>query len=436
MSLSQNDRIAFSLYIVEADAQITGLLRAKSQLQSELTKIQNLDNANKNLFIITPLINEYQVEIGKLDGFLRTTIVEQDMIDAARKQVQNHFFPNDTSVTVPSLSAFHNIWTQLVPFALNYAIGKNYTENYSIITSESDLISAISGFITSAASHFDIENTTGQHCTTGPDTISSFATVQTLKTNTVTAVNNLKTFLLSLVTLIPTDDPNLTNQINNNAAINNINSVIIPALNIWLAYPDFNTAHGQTTCAGFYAFNSNILAPTKLHSTQLAALQTALNNRTSFSTIRISQISAVLGTITQNVSTGEITSSSGFYGQRYSFLDLRLNLFGGSLTKLIGMQSSSSAQDSIIDNIQSTKSTYYGICPTSIFQASGNATPLVHLVDASFLSIGDAVYVTAEKQEELIRAVKFISGNMVTLNDAVPAKYTPSIKARLYKDLT
>src|SRR6185369_9395356 len=97
-----------------------------------------------------------------------------------------------------------------------------------------------------------------------------------------------------------------------------------PALNTWLAYSDFNTAHGQTTCAGFNAYNSNLLAPTKLHSTQLSALSTALSSRSSFVTTRISQLDTNLGTIVQDVSTGDLTSSSGLYGQRYGFLSLRL----------------------------------------------------------------------------------------------------------------
>lgn len=461
MSIPKDDRIAFSLKIVSADEEISGLTRAKAQIGVEMAKVQKLDTANKNLFDpVNVLVNGYQNEFNQLDGNGRSVIVEQDIVDSANRKLQNHFFPNDVNTVVPSLASSHNVWTKVKPFAITFGIGKTYVETYTPVTKEPDLIGAVSSYITAAAAYFDIENTTGQHCvatgmcsniiytdqtsctnnggiwTPGPDSIEPFPAVQTLKTNIVAAVNTLKTFLLAEVAFITTNDSNVTYQTQNNAAINNINNVIIPALNTWLGYVDFNTAHGQSTCAGFYAYNSNLLAPTKLHSTQLAALQAALNTRSSFITTRISQLGTVLGTIVQDLSTGELISSSGYYGTRYSYLSLRLNIFGGSLTQLTGLQASSGAQDSVISNITSTKATYMSILPTTIFKAPGNDTAKINVVDPSFLSVGDTVFVMAEGQEELLRAVKEISGTLITLNDVVPSKYRPNEKARLYKDIT
>lgn len=459
MPLSQADRLAFSLYIVSAPVQIKGLQNAKALLQGEVVKAQNIDTANKNLLDpTTAFVNSYQLEYNDLDGNLRTTVTEQNVVDAANKKLQNFFFPNDTTVTVPSLAASHNIWTQVNPFALTYAIGKNYTEGYGSTTKEGNLITAALTLISSATGNTDIQNTTGQICgatgtcsivtytdqttceansgvwTPGPDAITSYPAVQTLKTNLVTAINNLKTFLLTEVTHIVTNDP--PNQTNNQAAINNINSTIIPALNTWLGYVDFNTAHGQSTCSGFNGYNSNLLAPTKLHSTQLAALQTALNNRTSFIATRVSQLNTVLGSITQDLTNGNITASSGLYGKRYGFLALRLNALGGSLSKLIGLQSSSNAQDSIISNITTTVSTYMSICPSSLFKAPGNGTNSITLIDTSHFSAGDTVYIAAVGQDELQRAIKSVNSDTIILNDVIPAKYRPAENARIYKDLT
>lgn len=462
MAIPKDDRIAFSLQIVSADEQIKGLDMAKAQLQVEIDKTQKLDTANKHLFDpVNDLVNLYQTEFNMLDGNVRTTIVEQDIVDSANRKIRNDFFPNDTTITVPSLVSLNNIWPRFKPFALTFAIGKNYTEGYGSTTKEPDLINAALAYITSATGNTDIENTTGQHCvqtgtcsismytdqatcvansgiwTPGPDSIISFPVVQTLKTNLVSAINTLKTFLLTEVAAIVTNDKDTANQTLNNAAINDINNVIIPALNTWLAYADFNTAHGQSTCAGFNGYNSNLLAPTKLHSSQLAVLQSALSTRLSYVATRVSQFnSTILGTITQDISTGELTSSSGLYGKRYSFLVLRLNALGGSLSKLVGLQASSNAQDQIKSNILSTKATYLSILPTSIFKAPANGTATIAVVTTSYFNPGDSVFIMAEGQEELQRAVKSVVGDTIVLNDVVPQKYRPNEKARIYKDIT
>lgn len=459
MPLSQEDRIAFSLNIVSAPEKIKAFDMSQAQTAAEIEKLVKLDAANKNLFDPpNALITSYQTEMGMLDGNLRTTVTEQNIQDSAARTIQNYFFPNDQSVTVPSLVPSHNVWIRIPPFALTYAIGKNYTEGYGTTTKEADLINPILALIATAGGNTDIMNTTGQQCgstgtcslpmyttqatctlnggiwTPGPDAITNDPAIQQLKTDLVAAVNAYKSFLQSMAAIIVTTDP--VNQAQNQAAINNINNVIIPALNTWLGYVDFNTAHGQTTCAGFNSYNSNLLAPTKLHSTQLAALQSAISARNSFYATRITQVAGYLGTITQDLNTGELTSSTGLYGKRYGFLLLRLHTLDGSLSKLKALQNGKGAQDSIKANITNTKNTYMSILPTSLLKAPGNGTNSITLVDTSFLSPGDTVYVTADGQEELLRAVKSVSNDTVILNDIVPAKYRAAEKGRLYKDLT
>jgi len=459
MPLSQEDRIAFSLNIVTADDKIKAFNMSQAQTAAEIEKLVKLDAGNKNLFDPpNALITSYQAEMNMLDGNLRTTVVEQNIQDSASRVIQNYFFPNDQSITVPSLVPNHNVWIRIPPFALTYAIGKNYTEGYGSTTKEADLINPILALITAAGGNTDIMNTTGQQCgstgtcsnpmytdqtscttnggiwTPGPDAITSDPAIQQLKTDLVAAVNSYKAFLVSMAAIIVTTDP--INQVANQAAKDNINNVIIPALNTWLAYNDFNTAHGQTTCAGFNGYNANLLAPTKLHSTQLAALQSAIGARNTFYGTRLTQVTGYLGTITQDLATGELTSSTGLYGKRYGFLLLRLHTLDGSLSKLKALQNGKGAQDSIKANIANTKNTYMSILPTSLLKAPGNGTTSITLVDTSFLSPGDTVFVMAEGQEELHRAVKSVSNDTVILNDVIPAKYRAAEKGRLYKDLT
>jgi hypothetical protein len=463
MAIPQDDRIAFSLKIVSADQEAAGLDSAKATLQAEVAKIQKLDTANKNLFDpVNTLINGYHSELQKINGIPRFALTEQQILDSAGRKMRNSFFPNDTSITVPSLSSLNNVWSQVKPFALTVAIGKSYTENYdSPVTKEQDLINSCLTLITSASAYVDIELTSGQTCgatgscsnpayttqptcisgggiwTPGLDAIITYTDVQTLKTNLVNAINTLFTFLTGEASSIVTNDPDAGHQSQNATAISNINSTLKPLLTTWLGYPDFQTVPlSVTTCVAFYAYNPSLLAPTKLHSTELTALQTALNNRLTFLTTRVSQVTSNLGSITQNVSTGELTSSVGLYGKRYGLVLLRLNAFGGSLTSLSGLQTAVNAQDGIKSNVLATKATYYGILPTSSFKANANGSEIVHLNDVTFLSPGDTVYVVAEGQEELKRAVKSISGAVVTLNDIVPSKYRTSERARLYKDLT
>ena len=100
---------------------------------------------------------------------------------------------------------------------------------------------------------------------------------------------------------------------------------------------------------------------------------------------------------------------------------------------MAGLQGASGAQDSIKDNILYTKGVYETILRAALLKAPGNGTNIVQLADASFLSVGDTVYIYAEDQEELLRGVKAINGFAVTLNDVVPSKYRPIDKARLYK---
>lgn len=461
MALSQADRIAFSLNIVSADPQIANIEEAKGLISDEIAATQALDTANKNLFDpVNVWVNKYQKEFNLLDGNLRTEILEQNIQDSANRVIGNYFFPNDTLTTVPSLAAFDNVWPQTIPFALTQAIGKNSSESYTIIQKEGDLIAAAIGYITAAGAFMDIENTTGQRCvstgtcsnpiytdqtsctlnggiwTPGPDSIQSYPAVQTLKTNLVNTINALITFVNNEAAQVVTDDMNAGRQADNNAAINDINNVLIPALNTWLGYSDFNTAHGQSTCVGFYGYNSNLLAPTKLHSTQLAFLLSTLNTRLAYITTRIAQLNAVLGTITQDVNTGAILTSSGFYGQRFSFLLLRLNTFGGTLIKLTGLLSAIDAQDQMEAAILQAKNTYLTVISASALTAPTNGTNIVHAIVPTYFSAGDTVYIFAEDQIELQRAVKSVNGTMITLNDTVPAKYRQDSNARIYKDLT
>src|ERR1035437_320309 len=441
MPIAQADRIAFSLYEIQAATQIAAILTAQDQMAKLIAKAQGIDTANSNLF--TPgnaLINQYQAELDDIDGNLRTTIAELDIINSANKKLQNDFFPNDTSQVVPSLSVLGNVYPYLNPFALSYAIGKNYLQAYPANANNEDAnIATIQAAISSLGSNTDIQNTTGQIATTPLSApIITFTALQTISTNMNIAANEWRAALLAeAADIAAIVDTNPTNIANNAAALANINSVILPALNTFLALPTFRPMSGTTTGTAFNATFPVILMPhPQLYSVNLAAFSAAVTARAAFVVTRTAQLNANLGTIVQDMTTGIVTSSSGLYGQRYSFLALRLNALNGSLTILASLMVAYSAQTNIIASIKATAATYYSILPTSGFQSNANGTPFISLVDVSFIHVGDSVYVMADNQVEMSMAIKTILGNAVTLNGPVPAKYTTSSNVRLYRDLT
>ena len=458
--LSKADRLAFSLSIISADAQIKGLNDAGVSIQKLIDKAQALDTANTHLFNpANALINGYQGEFNFIDGQIRSSIVEQNVLDSATKILGNYFFPNNVLLSIPSLSGLNNVWSQIKPFALAFGIGKNYDQTYGSGPSEQTFLTTAQTLISSASGFTDIQNTSGQQCVNGgscsipmytdqttclanmgiwtpSETIETYPAVQTLKSNLVTAINGIITQATAEATAIMSIvDSDPTRQAQNTAEVTYINSTLLPALNLWLSYADFNTSHGQTTCAGFNGYNSNLLAPTKLHSTQLAVLGSVISARVTDLSNRVTQLNTNLGSISQNISTGDYTGT-GFYKSRFDFLNLRVNAINGSLTELVGLQQSLVAQNQIKSGLTDQRAIYMSILPTTKLAASGNGTAIISLVNASFYSPGDNVYIASDTQDELQFAIKSINVNSVQLSSPLPAKYTVLDNSRFYKDLT
>lgn len=458
MALSKEDRIAFTKKIVEADQTLATFDASQAQLLQEKQKALKLDEGHKTLLELRTLaINAYQNELAQLDGIVRTQTIEQHYIDSANFVYGNIYYPNVPGGTPPSINP--NVWTKTKPYLRTYAIGKDNNEAYPGTTpTEQSKINAVKAAITAAETFLDIQRTTGQTCYNGfcslpayltqtdctshggtwtpgpPDNITTYPAVVTALNNLVTAVQDYKNFLIAEAALIYTNDFNSTRQAQNNIALNNINSVIIPAINTWQAYPNFNNAHGQTTCAGFFAFPVSSLGPTKLRSTELNALKAAINARESFVTTRITQLTNNLGSVTQNLSDGSITGS-GLYFERATFINLRLALLGGSLIDLLGYDRAVNAQNDLKNNIISAKNTYLSLLACTAFAAPANNTNNIHVKSSAGFSVGDTVYIVSETQEEIVRTISAIVGNRIVLGQPVSSKYRESELARMYKEL-
>lgn len=474
MALTKDQRIEISKKIIDIPLLNTALDGVKANLEVQKVKLTNEDNANKSLMDdVTALINPYQLEISKLDGNLRNELLEQDMIDGANKKKQNFFFPNDNQVPLPNVA--DGIWKFLVPFSGSKAIGKNYVEVFpSTTTKEQDKIDAVNTQIAIIEAAIAGTRSTGLECgedtsgscsgetppssgvdeatcllnggtwtpTGGPDTYSPEAVIQQALTDIVTAINDWKTFLQSEKTDIQAEnavDTDGTRISENNAAIVDIDNAIA-VIDSWLLYPDWDTTttlpsgSGGSACTAFAAMVAADFVASKLRETELQEIKDEITARGTYITTRLGQLTGYLGSVGQDLTTGDPNASgSGFYDKRFKVINVRLNLLGGSLNKLLSVDKGKNAQDAIKATNDNAASLYDSVMKVSAFKAPASNIGTIHVKDGSLFSIADSVYVVAEDQEELSGSILNIEGNTIFLDFNVPEKYTHNNGARIYK---
>jgi hypothetical protein len=437
MALTQDQRIEISKKIVSIPTENALALDSKSKMDDIKLKIQTQDDGNKSILDAkTALVNGYQSELKRLDGNDRSEVSESDMLNSATNKAGNFFFPNLNSTPTPSLS--DGVWKQFIPFARNKAVGKSYAEVYTSTAKEGDIITLIQNYNTTMDGYTGIQRTTGQKCTAGTppasDVIANDATLQTLANNIITQVTAWKTFLTDSLALILTTDPNTTRQSQNNVSIADINNSI-SVINTWLAKPKFDTSHGQTTCSGFNSYNPFLLQTTKFRTDVFNTLKNEIIARLAFIETRKTQIQTNLGSIVQDTSNGHITSSSGLYGERFSFIDLRINLVSGTLRKLESLKLGQKAQDESIVFNQMAETAYSAVMFASLLSSPSTGDDKLHLKDASAISVGDTVYIVADEQQEVELSVVSKTNNMLQLNQSISLKYRLDNNSRIYKIL-
>jgi len=475
MALTQDQRIEISKKIIDIPKTNAALNSIKANLDTQKVKLENEDNANKSLMDdVTVLINPYQLEIAKLDGNVRTELVEQDMIDAADRTFKNFMFPNDLATPLPSVP--DGVWRFFLPFSGSKAIGKDYLEAFpSIDIKEQDKIDAINTQISIIEAATAGIRSTGLECLEdptgtcagedtppqlteaacvldngvwtpagGPDVYSAEVVIQQALTDLVTAVNDWKTFLESEKTIIEsinTVDTNAARMAENTAAIADIDNAIV-VIDAWLLYADWDVTtvlpagSGGTACALFDAMVAGDFVASKLRSTELQEIKDEITARVAFIPTRISQIAGHLGSVGQDLVTGEFDmSGSGFYDKRFKTMNIRLNILGGSLNKKKSIDKSKGAQDAMKATNDNAASVYTDVMKVTALKAPASNIGTIHVQDGTGFAIADAVYVVAEKQEELSGTISNIDGNTIFLSFNVPEKYTQNNSARLYKIL-
>jgi hypothetical protein len=398
------------------------------QIEPLRLEAENRDNVNKSLASdYTSLINNYQLELSSYDGNTRVELTEDHFTDSVNKKFQNNFFPNDSNTSLPSVS--DGIWKNFVPFFGNIAIGKKYDETYDLNTNEVDLITDVQNAITAIEAFTDIQRSTGQYCVP-VDSIITYPAMVAAGDLLKTSIQVWEDFINAIP--VVSGDSDGTREAQNILSSDDIaNTVSI--IDTWQALDDYDTSHGQSTCAGFNSYDHTLLGPTKFRDTELAAIKDEITARLAFISIRITQIETNLGSISVNADTGRITSATGLYGFRARLIDMRLNLMSGTLSKLSDLEKAQQSQTELKASNDSASSIYDSIMVATKFRSPGNNTNIIQVLDASSFSVSNAVYVVSDEFDEISANITGISSNTITLDTVISRNYLESDNARLYK---
>lgn len=430
--LTSDQRVQISRKMIEIPEENKAIDGTISLINAEAVRLESLDNGNKFFYDQKNLlVNSYQPEISYLNGTGRTEIDETLLNQAASMEVGNVLFPNDLNQTPPSLTG---VWTLMSPFLLGYGLGKTKAEVYTSVTNELSLTADINAQIAIIEGFTDIIRATGQSCTVAmspPDTIADDPAMQAASTAILDAVNGLITVLTNMQASIYLADPDSVRAAANSTASINI-TTFLNELNSWLAYPTFTAYPGGNTCPIFNGYPANTLPDTKYKDTVFQILKDALTDRLPIFTSRLSQVSTWLGGFSQNLTTGEISGVSGFYGDRARFLILRMHRLTGSLQKVKGLEGAVAVNEEFKNANVNTGTTYDTVMFVSKFIAPGNKTTKISVANANF-SVGQTVYVCSNSQPEIEMIVRSVNGSQVELSRPIPSTYRENEGARIYR---
>jgi len=435
MALTQEERLTISEKVVSIPSENKTAQDLVSKIEAQKAEVQKRDNTNKSFIDnLKPLVDGYQEEVGLIDGDVRTTLTEQDMLDSADKKLNSLFFPNNTQRPIPSAS--DGVWKNFQSFAGSAAVGKDYDEAYGSQENELDKLSEILNIINLVEVESDVTRVTGEECVTVgmTDTVQPSATMQGYMTDIKAKVTELKSILNNESSSIITNDSDATRQTANDAAKNDIANVILPAISTWESAPDFDPV-GGSSCSTFNSTDISTLDDTKFKPSVLTLFKSSLITRQAFANNRQNEVEGFLGSVSQSAD-GTIASATGLYGERYRFIELRLNLMTGTLSKLRGLQQAEKAQGQIQSSNDNAEAAYQAVLKVSILEAPSTGTDVLSLEDASGFSVKDIVYVAASGKQELRSSIKSITGNRLKLADKIPVGYRRDNLGRVYKDLT
>ncbi len=167
--------------------------------------------------------------------------------------------------------------------------------------------------------------------------------------------------------------------------------------------------------------------------TRLATLNSTITDRDSEVTARVTQITTALGTCTQ-IADGTF-SGNGAYFDLFNWIDLRLNIAGGTLSTWYAMALQIEFFDIQIVMTETKEDEYEDSFRIEPLSVDADGTNTVTLADASGYSVSDTVKVFAVGESVITTTISSIVGGDITLGTAVSIGYTMAKKARLLREL-
>lgn len=168
----------------------------------------------------------------------------------------------------------------------------------------------------------------------------------------------------------------------------------------------------------------------KFVDTSLNNLATAYNARNSQFATRTGQITAALGSVSQDAEG--VYSGSGNYLQRYKCLGFLINTANGPIYQANGLKA---AKTNFEDKVKSTTdklATFSNLVRygQSTKDPVGNS---IEIDGVSQFAVSDAVVLTANDLASIECTITAISGNLVTLSATIPKEYNKASKAGIIK---
>ena len=228
----------------------------------------------------------------------------------------------------------------------------------------------------------------------------------------------------------------LTNRIKSTAALwDTALSNQLAQLNINIDNPSqittakTNVTTARTAYSTWFAL-TDTGASGKFVDTSLNNLATAYNTRNSLLSTRAGQITAALGSVSQD-SEG-VYSGSGLYLQRYKCLGFLINTANGPIYQANGL---TAAKGNFEDKVKSTTdklATFSNLVRygQSTKDPVGNS---MEIDGVSQFAVSDAVVLTANDLASIECTITSISGNSVVLSATIPKAYNKASKAGIIK---
>jgi hypothetical protein len=176
---------------------------------------------------------------------------------------------------------------------------------------------------------------------------------------------------------------------------------------------------------------SNTGASGKYVNSSLDNLANAYNTRNSGFSSRISEITAALGSVSQD-DKGNY-SGNGQYLQRFKSLNFLINSANGPLYEKNAIANAKGTTEAKVANGVDKLATYANITRYMSFTSNSTGTSSISVDNATQFSNGDNIVITGSDLPSISATIVSISGTTVTLDKNIPKEYTKTAKAGIIK---